>query len=221
MTDRETPVLTVFDDLAMVQNRDYLLLPQNQTEHHEKIEEKAYELADKYCKENNVTESSRSLVLSSRMQDFKMRLISEWAQENERNAVRCPYELSQIRTVTELFSGKYDLKDPRAYVIVRALISNMLSAYRMQRYTDEAGPVIKYVDKQGNERSYLNPSEEAKRRYNDAVVDAVMKLDQIFEGSKSSIVMAQYTPKDFMKLFPRASDVTPVKVKSLNNSSTP
>lgn len=194
MTDDKT-----FDDLATIQNLDYLKLPQNQSDEHLKIRAEA-KVKAKELFESLKPEDRFELTVYE--QSMEQSLLQKLAADNVKNAKRCPFELSQIRNVTKLFADKYDLKDPRAYVIVRALISNMLSAYRMQRYTDEAGPVIKTVDRHGTERSYLNPAEEAKRRYNEAVVDAVMKLDNIFEGSKNvHLVAGTNNPLDITALY--------------------
>jgi hypothetical protein len=141
------------------------------------------------------------------------RAIAEYSAEHRHEA--CPVETKQIKHTLALFIHQYDVNDPRAYMIICSVVSNQLTAIRLERYSSISGPVQTSIDKYGNTRVYLSPIEEAKRRFYESIVDAVAKLDVIFEGNKSQVVTTNYAPKDFAALFPHI-DTEVIRTKTIN-----
>lgn len=102
----------------------------------------------------------------------------------EKNMVACPHEVEALTMTIDRFDAKYDLEDPRAYMIVRSVLNHQISVLRMQLYSNMNGIITYDYDKEGNPKAVLNPVEESKRRFDEAIVKAVVELDKIFEGSK-------------------------------------
>lgn len=97
----------------------------------------------------------------------------------------CREEYELLTETLRLFRQKYDTKDIRVYMILRSVISNQLTAHRMQKESNKRGVMWSRIDRDGNEILYLNPAETEKRKFNDSVVTAIEKLDIIIEGHKN------------------------------------
>lgn len=106
------------------------------------------------------------------------------------NGIRCPHERFLILDTLKNFdieaSGKYDLTDSNVFLIVRSLLNQLLSAHRMQLYSNFYGVVQQKSDRDGNRFFVLNPVEEAKNRYDNAIVSTVEKLNNVVFGAKST-----------------------------------
>lgn len=112
---------------------------------------------------------------------------NQFATIATRNKLKCRYELAYIKSVLALFSNKYDLKDPKVYVIVGSIVRHMLSTYRYDKFSQLKGAMMSYVDKYGVMQYKVNPSEWAKLKYDTEVVNMIEKLNNITEGIKLNV----------------------------------
>lgn len=111
----------------------------------------------------------------------KVKLVKELREKN----VRCSVERQIISRDIEIFAGKYDLTDARAYMIVENILSLKLSAHRLALHSTLNEPVQSVIDREGNLTYKLNPAEKAKMDYNNSIIAGIKELNLIFEGSKN------------------------------------
>lgn len=100
------------------------------------------------------------------------------------NNVKCPQESREVFQTTYLFAKKFDLDDPRVYMIVKSVLSHQLSVYRMQLQSNHKGILQTVVDEEGNTTYTLNPVEDSKMRFDNSIISAIEKLDKIISGEK-------------------------------------
>lgn len=168
-------------------------------------------------------------VLNSRLMGYKDRAVKSVAKFCELNDVRCPYEKALVVEVLESFDveqrGLYDLSNSNVYLILKSLVSQLLSAHRLKLYGDRHGIVIRRFDKDGNGFYSLNPSEEMKLKFDNAVVSAVKVLNDVVFGAKSVNLNLEadkdsFSLKDFMSSI-RSVDADAVDKDVSNKSKTP
>jgi len=123
-------------------------------------------------------------VIQSIEENARSQAIIAVGRYNQSNSIRCMLEQEEIKTVVELFSNKYDLNDPRVYMVVQSLINLKLSAIRMQKHANVNGISYEVFDAEGNRRIELSPVEEAKRKYDETVIKSVQILNNIIDGEK-------------------------------------
>jgi hypothetical protein len=99
--------------------------------------------------------------------------------------IQCEVERKEIFKTLVLFAKKYDFNDPRVFVIIDSLLHQMLSAHRMQMYSNRHGILQVWYDKMQNKRISLSPVEMMKLKYDEARIDAIATLDKIMEGNKN------------------------------------
>ena len=126
-------------------------------------------------------------ILESRRDRYKNDAIKHVASLCIKDGVRCSFEIKEILNIIGLFDEKYEMNDPRVFMIVRSLIAHKLSAIRMQCYSSYHGLLQEQFDKDGNSSFVLNPVEESKRKFDDAVIKAVEVLNKIVDGEKSNL----------------------------------
>jgi hypothetical protein len=108
----------------------------------------------------------------------------------------CPYEFDIIKKTLTIFITGYDLTVPKVYSIVEGVVDNHLTVYRLQKESNYEGIVIK--DERG---IFINPVEEAKRRYLESRTKAIEILDRMIEGSKNVNVNLSVNSKDIKDLY--------------------
>lgn len=163
-------------------------------DHYKKIE-----LADMEAR--NKEENIKDLhTLESRREAADRRARLQTVEGCQSRNIRCPYEAREVRKTLALFYGDIGedaLKDPEAVIIVRSVINHQLSAFRLARASLDEGPLVRMVDRDGNSYMTVNPAEEAKRRFDDSIIDAMSKIHQIRKGTKV-VVSGGLTLKDVM-----------------------
>jgi len=135
--------------------------------------------------ENDDTKSIYNKYVSDAYEKVRWQIIAKRMEDENK---LCAIEEQEIFKTLILFSKKYDLNDPRIFVIVDALTHQMLSAHRMQLYSNEHGVLNIWYDKNDNKRMSMNPVEELKLKYDEARINAIAILDRIMEGSKVNIL---------------------------------
>lgn len=151
---------------------------------YEELYKKGYNnLVDELC----ASRSDTRMRVLSRMTDLRTIALDRLLEFVKLNNVVCKYEYKEVLRVLHIFSDKYDLSDARANVMVQVVIDNLLTMLRMEREINHEGIAEVYSDDKGVKRIIMNPFEEAKRRYNESLVNTITALDKIFEGSKITI----------------------------------
>lgn len=119
----------------------------------------------------------------------------EYCQDNN---ILSPIEVKEVQTTLDLFfsllsdgTPKYNIEDHRVFLIVKSVISHQLSALRLARVSLDKGIVQRICDKEGNETFVINPAEQVKLKFDEAIVDAIFKLDKILEGSKINLEVTE------------------------------
>ena len=123
----------------------------------------------------------------------------ETARHCVNHNIRCHLEKREIIKTINVFNNKYDLKDPRVYFTVKAVLNHQLSAYRMQKYSNEYGVVQEQYDRDGNLFLKINPVEDAKRKFDVEMIKAIATLDNMIEGQK--VTNLNYDVVDADELF--------------------
>jgi hypothetical protein len=77
-------------------------------------------------------------------------------------------------------------------MILRGMINHMLSAHRMQLFSNKNG-VVQVIEKDGGKRFIINPVESAKLAFDKAMIDAVEILNKIVEGNKNVNLNIDYS----------------------------
>lgn len=144
------------------------------------------------------SETNNSLVEARReyAKDKAVKLVADYCKNN---SIKCPIERAKVIQHLTFFESKYDLSDPRVFVIVESLLHQMLSAHRFQQYSNEHGVLNIWYDKQDNKRISLNPVEQIKLDYDRARIDAISVLDKIMEGEKINVNMKTIDIDDVFK----------------------
>jgi hypothetical protein len=146
--------------------------------------------------------------LKAENRDAPMSRLIDWAKQKcielvveQNSGKKCEIEKKQIFNIVRLFASKYDLKDARAFMIVKSTINHALSSMRMQRCSNTEGVITIWYDKYDNRRLSVNPVEEVKREFDKSVIDAISVLDKIFEGTKNVNLNMSVEAKDVEDLF--------------------
>lgn len=177
---------------------EYLRLKLNRTE---EIETRIKQEVQRYLDSNpEGLERDDELSLSGHIAHAENEAIQTISREAQEKNQRCPYELEEITKTLTLFSSRYDLDDPRAYIIISSIIQLQLTTFRLERYSVTQGPINRFVDKFGNNYTRISDLEDAKRRFHESLIKSIEQLDKIFEGTKVSITTTT-SPKEFVKLF--------------------
>jgi len=136
----------------------------------------------KDLKQRDLTDNKT--VLDSRKRHALEQARREVARNCLEKNVKCELEDSEIKLTLQLFAGKFDLNDPRVYMVVKSVISHQLSVFRMQLQSNYRGILQQNVDKEGNPFYLLNPVEVAKMNFDNSIISAVEKLNKIVYGDK-------------------------------------
>lgn len=161
--------------------------------HNELLDRRYAELKSKAMKElKDAPGGKDNAVLQGRLYRLKMQALKDTAAGLAKKGVRCPIERAQLdeelATFDQELDGKYDLSDPRVRVIVRELLCAHVTIIRAQHESRKRGIVFTAEDNLGNEKVYLNPVEELKRKYSETRIKAILALDKMLEGDKHQIV---------------------------------
>lgn len=199
LPEKYKELLTPFSEMALLMDETYMgnSLNYDVDPNYNKLLPKFEEIQLKEFKEKGLSMKDNPVAWEGHKNAAHRECVKYLSKRYLSLNLRCPRELREIRRLYDVFASKYDLNDPRAYLIFRALVSAMLSTYRFERYSAEKGSLITEYDKNDIPRTIVNPAEEMKRRYMETTLNAISKLDQIFEGIKIS----NHTVIDIKELF--------------------
>ena len=107
--------------------------------------------------------------------------------------VKCIKELQGVNEVLTRFAGKYDLKNPEVYNIIEALINMKLNILRMKTITNNEGIKETKYDKEGNSYEVTTDLLKYELDYNKALIDGIVKLNNMVEGIKSIVGVVDMT----------------------------
>jgi len=106
---------------------------------------------------------------------------------------RCIYEEQEILTSLEKFvDAGYDLADPRVYLIVNELISNILLAGRANKAFTNLGMVLR-KDTPGGPVFYNNPVLRYRAEFSKMIMESTEALDRMLKSDESQNATAKFT----------------------------
>jgi hypothetical protein len=95
---------------------------------------------------------------------------------------RCVYERDEVLKTLQSFSDNgYDLSDPRIYLIVKELISNILISGRANKSFTNLGVLIRR-ETPGGPVYYANPLLKHKFEFSQLVTESIESLDRILKS---------------------------------------
>ena len=184
--NKELIIYSKYDDIISLCNKEHLKTCscQDKLKNEFKLQLiEEYKIKLDFVKQSSDSEyEEMKEAMKYRMPDEILKRTSEYCVTN---VIRCPIEKQEIKNTIELFNMKYDLNDSRVYMILKSVLNFQLSAFRMQRYSNYYGILQEVFDRNGNRAILLNPVEESKRKFDEAIISAIEKLDKIIEGDKS------------------------------------
>jgi len=100
-----------------------------------------------------------------------------------------PFELREVTAILSRVSAQYDLGDARVYVLVKSLISHILSSVRLQIECMSSDTLFSsFNNKTGVTSRYINPAERVKLEFDRSIVNAIESLSKIIDGEKSIVL---------------------------------
>ena len=150
-----------------------------------------------------ITQNTSELVKIDRFKQLPKITYEELFKLIKNEDVVCPYEFEIIKKTLTIFISGYDFSIPKVYSIVEGVIDNHLTVHRLQQESNYEGIVIK--DEKG---IYINPVEEAKRRYLESRTKAIEILDRMIEGSKVNLKLQSVEAKDIKTLYKHRPEIS-------------
>ena len=99
-----------------------------------------------------------------------------------------PFEVNEVTSILSRVSDQYDLGDARVYVLVKSLISHILSSVRLQIECMSSDTLFSSFNNQtGTTSHYINPAEKVKLEFDRSIVNAIESLSRIIDGEKVNI----------------------------------
>jgi len=100
-----------------------------------------------------------------------------------------PFEVNEVTSILSRVSDQYDLGDARVYVLVKSLISHILSSVRLQIECMSSDTLFSsFNDNTGTTSHYINPAEKVKLEFDRSIVNAIESLSKIIDGEKSIVL---------------------------------
>jgi hypothetical protein len=194
--ENKKELLSRFSEDIILCNEQHLLVCNCQNELYKTFSIKYKEKWFKIIDEEPINEEEKQYKKNLIEKDLRRNVIRNLGIYCEENNIRCLIEKKEVLKTIEIFSDRYDLKDPRVFLILKSIISHQLSAHRMQLYCNHRGILIEREDRYGNVTYTLNPVEEAKRKYNEALTQSIEQLSKIIEGTKNINLNVDITPQN-------------------------
>ena len=106
---------------------------------------------------------------------------------------RCVFERGEILNSLQKFvDAGYDITDPRAYIIINELISNILNSGRMNKTFTNLGIILRKDTPMGP-IYYPNPLLKSKSEFSKFIVEATQILDQILKSDEKQTKANDFT----------------------------
>jgi len=110
----------------------------------------------------------------------------------DKQGIRCNTERGLIAGELSLFVDKYDLSDPKVYVIVKNALKLALTEHRLGVDIGFNDVIYETESKNGNIYRNINPAVEAAYKYNEACIKAIETLHKLTEGEKHTITIKTF-----------------------------
>ena len=127
-----------------------------------------------------------------------------------------PFEVNEVTSILSRISDQYDLDDARVYVLVKSLVSHILSSVRLQIECMSSDTLFFSFNNQTVTTScYINPAEKVKLEFDRSIVNAIESLSKIIDGEK---VELSFKAIPFNELFGKPikqADVVKKSIKKL------
>jgi len=148
----------------------------------DKLRESAKDMSEKIY--NEELELDHSAENTLRAQNKRDNVYNAYIRDNaykELQNDRCIYEREEILLVLQRFvDSGYNIADPRAYLIVQELISNILASGRANKAFTNLGMVLRRETANGP-IYYKNPLIESKIEFSRLVIEATETLDRMLK----------------------------------------
>lgn len=186
----------------------------------EKLKEEANEAANEFYEDELEEDDSPENVLKA--QTRRKIHFNNYVKANADKFIgetRCFYERKEVMgTLQRFVDANYDLTDPRLYIILNELISNILNASRINKEFTEQGVMITKLGQKGAYQA-ANPLLKSKVEFSKFIIEATEAIDRILKSDEqqktdndfTSYLMKSLNIRDRMKREVKDSfDVNPV-----------
>jgi hypothetical protein len=140
---------------------------------------------DVYEEEIDLDNSKENQLRAARR---KTQIIDAYIREHAHRILRderCVFEKRDILSILQRFTDAgYDLSDPRAYIIVNELLSNLLQIGRTNKAFTNMGIVMRRETPAGIAQ-FVNPLMRYRTEQSKMIIEAVEALDRIMKSDKT------------------------------------
>jgi len=150
------------------------------------IKADAKKIADEAYEEEITLDKSAENVI--RAQEKRNHLYNQYFKNEAQSIVhneRCHFEKKEIISILEKFGNSgYDLGDPRIFVILSDLISNILTIGRMNKIFTQTGLLMSKESASGP-NYYSNPLLKARNEISEVITESMSSLDKMLKTDES------------------------------------
>lgn len=150
------------------------------------LKEDANEMSLKvYEEEIELDESAENIIRAQQKRDY---YYEQHIKDNAHRVLqndRCVYERKEILNALQKFvDAGYDIVDPRVYLIINELISNILVSGRTNKAFTNLGILMKR-ETPGGPVYYNNPLLKVKTEFSKLIIEATETLDRILKSDET------------------------------------
>ena len=160
----------------------------------EKLKEEAKKVAEEVYEEEIELDNSAENIL--RAQNKRDLIYQDFIRDNADKHLgndRCIFERKEIIISLQKFvDAGYDITDPRAYMIIQELVSNMLISGRANKTFSNLGVLLKRNTPAGP-IYYSNPMLKPKIEFSKLIIEATESLDRMLKSDVNQKVAKTFT----------------------------
>ena len=138
-----------------------------------------------YDEEVMLDKSAENII---RAQDKRNYIYNQYFKNQATTVVvneRCQFEKKEIISILEKFGNSgYDLGDPRVYIFLNDLLSNILTIGRMNKIFTQTGLLMSKESASGPSY-YTNPLLKARNEISASITEAMSALDKMIKSDES------------------------------------
>lgn len=152
----------------------------------ESLKKDAKKLADEaYQEEVQLDKSAENVI---RAQEKRNHMYSQYFRNEAQSVLfdeRCKFEKTEIISILTKFGNSgYDLADPRTYIILNDLLSNILTIGRMNKIFTQTGLLMSKESASGPSY-YTNPLLKARNEISSSITEAMEALDKMLKSDET------------------------------------
>lgn len=102
---------------------------------------------------------------------------------------RCRYELREAGLLQALIVERYDITDPKVFIIAREIIKMVIQAYRIDVSLGMDGMQKKAFGRYGH-YEIVNPLIKERQEYSKRIIEGIEKMDKLIYGTKVDIKLS-------------------------------